>query len=237
MTSPQQIEQDIAETREELRADVDALKHRLTPKGAAERSAAKIGESVSNAKDRIMGTTREHIVDPAREHLSSAEEQLDRTGQAAGNVARQAKEQVRGNPLAVGLGAFAVGWLIGSVIPASRTERQAIQTVKESDAVRSAAQPLADSARGLATQAAAEASQLAKNVGETAKSEAKDVTSEAKATMSGSGSGDQGNPQGQPDYSQGQGISYQSPVDPTGGAVRAPSSQAMADWKEESPAS
>ena len=51
------------------------------------------------------------------------------------DTARQAPTMVRehteGNPLAVGLIAFAVGWLAGSLVPSSQAEQQAAEQVKE----------------------------------------------------------------------------------------------------------
>ena len=115
--SPEEIQQDIDRTRQDLRENVDALQEKVSIKGAANRSADKVKESVSNVKDTIMGKA-----DSAKESVASA-------GGSAGQLPDRARRTTQGNPLAVGLGAFAIGWLVGSLIPASQREREAVEKV------------------------------------------------------------------------------------------------------------
>ena len=74
--------------------------------GSAEGGAS----SAKDALDAARGTVLESV-GSARETVSEVPEQMRST--------------TRGNPLAVGLGAFAIGGAIGSLIPVSNTERQA----------------------------------------------------------------------------------------------------------------
>lgn len=115
--SPEEIQEDIDRTRQDLRENVDALQEKVSIKGAANRSADKVKESVSNVKDTIMGKA-----DSAKESVASA-------GGSAGQLPDRARRTTQGNPLAVGLGAFAIGWLVGSLIPASQREREAVEKV------------------------------------------------------------------------------------------------------------
>ena len=48
--SPEQIENEIAQTREEIKTDVDALSEKLDPRKAASRQAGKVKDSVTAAK-------------------------------------------------------------------------------------------------------------------------------------------------------------------------------------------
>jgi len=164
-TSPEQIEQDIEATRQDLREDVEALKDKLSPTSAAQRGAARISETVSDARDRVMGTT---------------EDTMDSVKGSASAVADRAQSQMRGNPLAVGLAAFAIGWLIGSLLPASEREKEAAAALRESDTVRNAVEPLQESARTIASQAADQAKGAAQRVSEEAKTAAQNVREEAK---------------------------------------------------------
>ncbi len=115
--SPEEIQEDIDRTRQDLRENVDALQEKVSIKGAANRSADKVKESMSNVKDTIMGKA-----DSAKESVASA-------GGSAGQLPHRARRTTQGNPLAVGLGAFAIGWLVGSLIPASQREREAVEKV------------------------------------------------------------------------------------------------------------
>jgi len=115
--SPEEIQEDIDRTRQDLRENVDALQEKVSIKGAANRSADKVKESMSNVKDTIMGKA-----DLAKESVASA-------GGSAGQLPDRARRTTQGNPLAVGLGAFAIGWLVGSLIPASQREREAVEKV------------------------------------------------------------------------------------------------------------
>jgi len=156
--SPEQIEKDIERTREDLRHDVDALQEKLSPTHAAKRSVARLGESVSQARDALMGT---------------AEDNVARTQESVAGVGDGISRAARGNPIAVGLGAFALGWLVSSLIPTSRTEQRTAGTLRDSDVAAAVVGPIADTART-----------VAENVGESAKQAAHEVGREAQSSAS-----------------------------------------------------
>jgi hypothetical protein len=54
----------------------------------------------------------------------------DRAGDAVSDVRSGVREQTEGNPLAAGLIAFGVGWLVSSLLPASQAETRAAQRVE-----------------------------------------------------------------------------------------------------------
>lgn len=113
-SSPEEIQEDIDRTRQDLRDNVDALQDKVSIKGAASRGADRVKESVSSMKDTVMGTA------------DSAKDAVRSTGESAGELPSRARRTTQGNPLAVGLGAFALGWLVGSLIPASDREREMV---------------------------------------------------------------------------------------------------------------
>ena len=112
-------------------------------------------------------------------------------GDAIADAPQKVASTTRGNPIAVGLIAFGVGWLAASLIPASKAEQRAAQQAKD------AAAPLLDEAKDVAAEAAdhlrepakdavgavkeraAEAVETVRDEGETAASQ---VQSEAKHT-------------------------------------------------------
>lgn len=152
-SSPEEIQQDIERTRQDLKDDVEALQEKVSPKGVANRSAERVKDSVTQVKDKIMGS--------ADSGVSSAKETV-------AEVPQRARRTTEGNPLAVGLGAFAVGWLIGSLLPASQRERDTVQRV-------AAHTDLADTATHVMEQAKESGRQALHEVAQEAKSGAEQV--------------------------------------------------------------
>ncbi len=122
--NPDAIRADIEETRRELGSDVDALADKVSPSKMAQRQTRKLRSALGSVKDTVMGAT-----DDAKDAAGSAGDTIAEAGHTA--VAK-----AQGNPLAVGLIAFGVGWLAASLIPASEKEKELASSVKE------AAQPL-----------------------------------------------------------------------------------------------
>jgi hypothetical protein len=115
----------------------------------------------------------------------------DKVSAAPGQLRRQAA----GNPLAVGLIAVGVGWLAGSLLPASPAEERAAAKVKEAaapavtGAAKDAAANLQDSAQQAAESVKAAATDAAATVKDETASSAHDVQDQAQAargTVTGS---------------------------------------------------
>jgi hypothetical protein len=171
------IREDIETTRESLSRNVDALTDTITPSAIARRQADKAGARLGGIRDRVMGTASDVSTRTS-----------DRVGGAAG-AGQALREQATGNPLAAGAIALAAGWLLGSLLPASRQERQAAATLKEK------ATPLVEEAKSVAAESAAtlkepasnaaaavkeSATQAAQAVRETATEAAQDVRASAQ---------------------------------------------------------
>jgi gas vesicle protein len=112
---------EIEETRSTLSRDVNVLADTVNPASAAKRKAASARAAVLGAKDKVMGATAQ-----------SASSTSSAVGDALSDSKEKLRGQASGNPLAVGLIAVGVGWLVGSLLPASAAERQVAVQVKES---------------------------------------------------------------------------------------------------------
>jgi hypothetical protein len=101
-------------------------------------------------------------------------------GEKASAAPGQLRRQAAGNPLAVGLIAVGLGWLVGSLLPASSAEEQAAVKVKEA-----AAPAVAGAAREAAASLQDSAQQAAESVKATAADAATTVKDESANAASG----------------------------------------------------
>ncbi len=131
---PDAIRADIEATRRELSGNVDALADKVTPSKIAHRQSEKAKAAVRSVTDRVMGAS------------DSAAEIGSTVGDAVSDAGRLVAGKAQGNPLAVGLIAFGIGWLAASLAPASRVERQIAANVAD------AAQPLVHEATAVGKQ-------------------------------------------------------------------------------------
>ncbi len=169
---PAVLRAQIDETRARMSGDVNALTDYAAPANVAQRQADKVRGAVGNAvggvKDRVMGTASS-ASDSASDAATSAR---DAVQGAPGAV----KDGTRGNPLAAGLIALGVGWLVGSLLPVSEKEKQAAGAVKDHASTLTAplvdaAKEAADNLREPATQAAHDLKQSATEAAATVKEE------------------------------------------------------------------
>lgn len=137
---PEDIREDIEQTRAELRGDVDAIVDKVSPSSIAHRQNEKIKSSVRRAKDAVMGTA-----DSAGEHTREA---LGEVGDTVHEAPARVATQTRGNPLAAGLIAFGAGLLASSLFPSSDTEQELVKNLK--DKAEPVTSELADAAQHIA---------------------------------------------------------------------------------------
>jgi hypothetical protein len=146
---PDTIRNEIADTRERMGDTIDALGYKADVK--------------SRAKDNVAGK------------VDSVKESLGLAGQKASDVtpdAEQVKGQVRKaagvaqeNPLGLALGAAAVGFLAGMLVPSSRVEDEKLG-------------PMADRVKEQAQETGQEALERGKDVAQSAAQSAADTVSE-----------------------------------------------------------
>ncbi len=159
MTSdPDQIRGDIHQTQRELSADVGALTEKLSPPRIVERRVQRTRASMTNVKDRIMGSTSSgapSTTDRVSATASSARDTVSSAASSAAGTVSSAPDTVRrrteGNPLAAGVIAFGAGWLVSSLLPPASAEQQVATRVK--DAAAGQARPVADQLGEAAQQA------------------------------------------------------------------------------------
>lgn len=149
MTSdPDQIREQIEETRISLSEDVNALADTVNPAHAAKRKAASARSAVLRVKDKVMGAASQSVSSTTSAAGGKASAVQEMASAAPDRLCRQA-----GNPLAVGLIAVGVGWLAGSLLPASSAEERVATKVRETagpavtGAAKDAAAGLQDSAK------------------------------------------------------------------------------------------
>ena len=180
MSDPDQIRNEIEATRAELSGDVNALADSVKPGNVARRQADKVRSGVSSLKDNVMGTAEDltHSVKDTASDLGQS------ASGAAGGTKSAVRQKARGNPLAAGLVAFAAGWLVSSLIPATQAEQQGATALKEkaeplkqevTSAVKEVASNLQEPARDAVEQVKSSATDSAQTVKEEAQGAASDV--------------------------------------------------------------
>lgn len=181
--NPEEIRTDIEQTRNDLGRDVDALAEKVDPSKAVERQRDRLRDRMRNVRESVMGTpddstsqeagsgalnrAGERAQDLAHEATDQLSEFGDQASQAVQNIPEKVSSGTRGNPLAAGLIALGAGWLAASLIPSSRMEQAAADTVKDR------AEPLVEEAKSAAQEA-----------GERLKPEAQEAAEAVKNTAS-----------------------------------------------------
>jgi len=199
MTSsdPDVIRRQIEETRRELSYDVDALNEKVNPARVMDRRVSAAKGRITNLKERVMGSAHDttyqaqgmasNAAGSVQNAASSAVGTVQDAASSAAGAVQQAPDaivrQTQGNPLAAGLIAFGVGWLVSSLMPASEKEKQlamqAESAVKEhKDALL---EPAKQAAQEIGDQLKPAAQEAVESVKATAQDAATTVTEEGKA--------------------------------------------------------
>lgn len=149
---PDEIRANIEHTRSDLGRDVDALAEKVSPGKAVGRQTDRVRDKLSGAKEAVFGSPDDdHPYGGGSHSGGMVQDVRDRAGdmahqasQAVQDAPREVRRRTRGNPLAAGLIALGAGWLIASLIPASRVEQDAARAVKDQ------AEPLVGEAKSVA---------------------------------------------------------------------------------------
>ncbi|RTL70444.1 MAG: DUF3618 domain-containing protein [Pseudonocardiaceae bacterium] len=187
---PEAIRREIERTQRRLGGDVDALTEKVTPSRIMERRVGRVRNRVAGWRDAVMGSDSDNHPSGARGLASQASGRLDdvtstvsdTASDAASRVADTtrdlpdvARRQTRGNPLAAGLIAFGAGWLVSSLLPATRQEQELAAQVK--DKAVEAGQPLVEQAQDTAKE-------LGENLREPAREAVQSVQESAQEAVS-----------------------------------------------------
>lgn len=166
---PRQLRQEIEQTRAEMGDTVGAISYKTDVSSRAKDKVSDAKESamdkISDTKDKLTGKASS-VTDRA----SSATPDSDEVAQKA----RKAKGVAQDNPLGLAIGAVAVGFLAGLVVPATRVEDEKLG-------------PAADKLKEQAKQTGQEALQRGQDVvqqaAETAKEAGKEQAQEMKESQ------------------------------------------------------
>jgi hypothetical protein len=205
MTSsdPEVIRRQIEDTRRELSYDVDALNEKVNPARVVDRRMTAAKGRVARVKEKVMGSAHEttyrtqgmasNATGSVQNAASSAADTVQGAAHSAAETVQQTPDmivrQTQGNPLAAGLIAFGVGWLVSSLLPATEKERQLAQqaetAVKENkDALlapaKQVAQEIGDELKPAAQQAAQEVKATAQDAAQTVKDEGQSAAQDVK---------------------------------------------------------
>lgn len=182
---PDELRNEIEQTRGELAYDVDRLADHTVPSRVVGRKWQGAKGRARSLTDKVMGT-KESAGDRMRETAS----------QVAGDV-RDTPDMVarrtRGNPLAVGMIAFGVGLLTAALLPETEPEKRVGAAVADRseglvdqarDAAREMAGGLEESARDAAGQVKQTARQAAGNTADQARESGRTTVQETRQSVS-----------------------------------------------------
>lgn len=196
----EELNQEIAGTRERMASDLDALQDRVSPSAIVERRKAAARGRVAGWRDKVMGTAhdaRAGVASGASSTTSGAQDMAQDVAQRAQGAVSSAQgtvqDRVEGSPLAAGLVAFGAGVVIAGLFPATSREAAVASAVVDTaqdkggpllDQARSVGQDLGQGVKERAAEAAQEvkdtATESAQRVKDEGQSAADSVRSEAQ---------------------------------------------------------
>jgi hypothetical protein len=156
---PDRIRREIEQTRADMGETVDALGYKTDVKARAK-------DSIQDKKESVMGVA------------SSAKERLVGAGQTVGDKtpdsdqvkyqARRAKSVAQENPLGLAVGAVAVGFLAGMLIPSTRIEDEKMGAISDDviDRAKETGQEALERGKQVAQEAAQSAQETVKDSGQ-----------------------------------------------------------------------
>ena len=164
---PDRIRREIEQTRAEMGETVDALGYKTDVKARAK-------DSIQDKKESVMGVAQ------------SAKDRLVGAGQTVGDKtpdsdqvkhqARRAKSVAQENPLGLAVGAVAVGFLAGMLIPSTRIEDEKMGAISDDviDRAKETGQEALERGKQVAQEAAQSAQETVKDSGQQHAEELKD---------------------------------------------------------------
>ena len=167
---PDQIRQEIEDTRAEMSETVEAVGYKAD---VPSRAKEAVSETVDNVKNKVSDTAtraKEAVVGTASRAGDAMSETTSRAGDATpsgGQVKQQAKRAAglaQENPLGLAVGAAALGFLAGLAVPSTRVENERLGPVADQvkDTVKETGQEALDRGKQVAQEAASSAAETAK---------------------------------------------------------------------------
>jgi hypothetical protein len=172
--SAQQVRADIERTREDLGQDLDAIGDKISPRQAVRRRTDRVQSKLTVMRERVMGSAESarstvssegsSVTGSVRDAASDVASSVGDAASGAADAVRHApdvvKKQTEGNPMAVGLIAFGLGALAGTILPSTQTEKSMAPQLRErvvepmKESVSEAAREVGQDLRGSAEEAA-----------------------------------------------------------------------------------
>ena len=205
---PEALRAEIARTRAELSDNVDTLTETANPKNIANRQVDKVKGAARGVREHLMGApddpydsgTLGEKADAVKGKVGSVQDRASGALDTVSDAPAQVRRKARGNPLAAGLIAFGIGYLISSAIPSTEKEQEAAGRLQEKAAplkekVSEVASEVGDRLREPAQEAVASVKSAAsdavanvKEEGAAAKENVQGQVQDSTATVKDSGS-------------------------------------------------
>jgi Protein of unknown function (DUF3618) len=182
MSTPEEIQADIERTRADLSTNVDRLSEKVTPGKVLGRRVDSVKSGAASLRDRVMGssdTGSGRGSSSGGGAVESVTGKLSDLGSAAGSAPQAVRDRAQGNPLAVGLIAFGVGWLLSSAAPASQAEQQLAGTAEAK--AKELAEPLKQTGQEIAENLKEPVQESVQQVKDSATQAAQDTAEHAKS--------------------------------------------------------
>lgn len=141
-----ELRREIAQRRDDIGRDLEVIGDRVSPARMVDRSRERTRRRFSSLRERVMGSPgsdwnssgyqrsgyQNTTGEPGRPMSERAGDRLSAltTEMAGRDPAAAVGERVQGSPLAMGFVAFGIGFVLGSVIPATRTEEDLARRVE-----------------------------------------------------------------------------------------------------------
>jgi gas vesicle protein len=156
---PEVIRKDIEQTRERMGDTVDALGYKTDVKSRAKES---VTGKVDSVKEKLVGAK-----DSVTDSVGGAKDSAMSATPSAGDVQQGAKKAVgaaQSNPLGLAVGAVAVGFLAGMLIPSTHVEDEKIGPMADQvkDQISSTAQEAMEHGKAVVSETASSAADAAK---------------------------------------------------------------------------
>jgi gas vesicle protein len=178
---PEQIRREIAATRADMDRTLAELEDRVSPTRIRERQTQKLQSRWQETRERVMGASDDGP--SARDRLMGSAHDAQ---EAVQHAPERMEEVTRGNPLAVGLIAFGVGAVAGSLLPSTGAERRVATELRNEfeepvrEQLQGAGQEIKGELQEHAQQAVEETKQTAQQAAERTQQEAKGSAEQVK---------------------------------------------------------
>ena len=185
---PDAIREDIEQTRAEMSETVEAIGYKADVPSRAKEAVsdkvdsvkAKVSETATRAKEAVTGTASQagEAASSAASRVGDATPSGDQVRQRARRAAGIAKE----NPLGLAIGAVAVGFLAGLVVPSTRAEDERLGPVADQvkGKVKETGQEALERGKQVAREAASSTAEAAKEHGQDLAQSAKQRSQEVR---------------------------------------------------------